>query len=71
LPDALGRFYAGLLASEARHFDNYLDFARKESGAHTQDFDARLAELKLAEASLICEADTQFRFHSGPPGGRA
>ncbi|MCZ6893840.1 MAG: tRNA-(ms[2]io[6]A)-hydroxylase [Gammaproteobacteria bacterium] len=71
LPDALGRFYAGLLASEARHFENYLGFARKESGAHSQVFDARLAELKLAEASLICEADTQFRFHSGPPGTSA
>ena len=68
LPDALGRFYAGLLASEARHFDNYLGFARKECGAPAQVFDARLAELKLAEADLIREVDTQFRFHSGPPG---
>lgn len=67
LPDALGRFYAGLLASEARHFDNYLNFARLECGVDTDECDARLAEIKSVEASLITEPDEQFRFHSGPP----
>ena len=67
LPQALGRFYEGLLASEARHFENYLTFARTESGLSGQEIDARLAELKTIEAHLIAEPDEQFRFHSGPP----
>ena len=67
LPAALGRFYAGLLASEARHFDNYMSFAMQESGMDSNACDARLADLKQAEASLIVEPDEQFRFHSGPP----
>jgi tRNA-(ms[2]io[6]A)-hydroxylase len=67
LPAALGRFYAGLLASEARHFDNYMSFALQESGVDSKACDARLADLKQAEASLIVEPDEQFRFHSGPP----
>ena len=67
LPDDLGRFYAGLLASEARHFEHYMAFARKESDVSEQEFDQRLAELKQLEAQLISEPDTQFRFHSGKP----
>ncbi len=67
LPDKLGRFYAGLLASEARHFENYLAFAKKECGVGAQEYATRLAELKAAEAQLINEPDEQFRFHSGPP----
>ena len=67
LPDKLGRFYAGLLASEARHFENYLMFAKKECAVDEQEYDTRLAELKVAEAQLISEPDEQFRFHSGPP----
>jgi tRNA-(ms[2]io[6]A)-hydroxylase len=67
LPDDLGRFYAGLLASEARHFEHYMAFARKEPDVSEQEFDQRLAELKQLEAQLISEPDTQFRFHSGKP----
>lgn len=67
LPDKLGRFYAGLLASEARHFENYLAFAKKECSVGAQEYATRLAELKAAEAQLINEPDEQFRFHSGPP----
>lgn len=71
LPESLGRFYAGLLASEARHFENYLGFATRESGVAQAECDARLAVLKVIEGSLICEPDEQFRFHSGPPAIRA
>ncbi len=67
LPDKLGRFYAGLLASEARHFESYLAFAKKECNVDEQEYAKRLAELKMAEAQLINEPDEQFRFHSGPP----
>jgi tRNA-(ms[2]io[6]A)-hydroxylase len=67
LPIDLGRFYAGLLASEARHFEHYLAFARRDSKVSDKDFDARVEELKIVEAALISEPDAQFRFHSGMP----
>ena len=67
LPENLARYYSGLLASEARHFEQYLRFARSECDVTDADFDARLAELKRIESGLICEPDAQFRFHSGSP----
>jgi tRNA-(ms[2]io[6]A)-hydroxylase len=67
LPANLGKFYAGLLASEARHFEQYLNFAREEVDVSDEAFDARLGELKEIEARLISSPDTQFRFHSGCP----
>jgi tRNA-(ms[2]io[6]A)-hydroxylase len=67
LPEKLGRFYAGLLASEARHFEQYIAFAKNECGVDAADIDARLEELKLIEAALISDPDPQFRFHSGTP----
>ncbi|MDJ0711476.1 MAG: tRNA-(ms[2]io[6]A)-hydroxylase [Woeseiaceae bacterium] len=68
LPERLGRFYGGLLASEARHFEHYIAFAKSECGVDDDEIDARLDELKALEASLICEPDEEFRFHSGLPG---
>jgi tRNA-(ms[2]io[6]A)-hydroxylase len=67
LPEKLGTFYAGLLASEARHFEHYLDFAKEECVVTEAVFDARLNELKEIEAGLIASPDPQFRFHSGVP----
>ena len=67
LPESLSKFYAGLLASEARHFEHYLDLARKEVDVSEEEFDQRLGELKTLEAKLISEPDYQFRFHSGVP----
>ena len=67
LPDNLGKFYASLLASEARHFEHYLEFARMEVDVSEEDFNKRLEELKSLEARLISEPDDQFRFHSGVP----
>jgi tRNA-(ms[2]io[6]A)-hydroxylase len=67
LPAKLGKFYGGLLASEARHFEHYLAFARSECGVGEAQIDARLEELKALEARLISEPDEQFRFHSGKP----
>jgi len=67
LPDRLGRFYNGLLASEARHFEHYIAFARSECDVDTVEIDNRLAELRALEASLIAAPDPQFRFHSGVP----
>jgi tRNA-(ms[2]io[6]A)-hydroxylase len=67
LPDRLGRFYSGLLASEARHFEHYIAFAKSECGVDEEAVAARLAELKAMEAELITAPDPQFRFHSGKP----
>ena len=67
LPEKLGRFYAGLLASEARHFEHYIAFAKSECGLAEDEVDARLEELKKIEAALITEPDDEFRFHSGAP----
>jgi tRNA-(ms[2]io[6]A)-hydroxylase len=67
LPPDLGGFYAALLASEARHFEHYLDFARSETGCDDAAISRRLAELKSIETALILEPDPQFRFHSGVP----
>ena len=67
LPERLGRFYGGLLASEARHFEHYIAFAKSECGINEGEIDARLDELKALEASLIAAPDSEFRFHSGLP----
>jgi len=67
LPEILGRFYGGLLASEARHFEHYIAFAKSECGASEAEVEQRLEALKKIEAALILEPDPDFRFHSGPP----
>ena len=67
LPERLGRFYNGLLASEARHFEHYIAFARTECGIDEDQIEQRLEKLKAVEAKLISEPDDQFRFHSGKP----
>jgi len=67
LPPKLGKFYSGLLASEARHFQHYIALARSEVSVADDEFDTRLEQLKTIEAALIVEPDAQFRFHSGPP----
>ena len=67
LPTKLSKFYAGLLASEARHFEHYLAFAKDEVPVSEDEFDDRLEALKSLEAKLISEPDDQFRFHSGTP----
>lgn len=67
LPAKLGKFYNGLLASEARHFEHYIGFAKSECAVAEDELDVRLDELKSLEATLITEPDAQFRFHSGVP----
>ena len=67
LPERLGRFYGGLLASEARHFLHYLAFAESECGVERSALDCRLEELKAIESELINSPDSEFRFHSGIP----
>ena len=56
----------GLLASEARHFEHYIAFAKTECGVGDAEIEARLEELKTLEASLITEPDDEFRFIPAP-----
>ena len=64
LPAPLAEFYGQLAASEARHFELYLGFARDCAPDEWQE---RLAALASREAGLVTEPDTELRFHSGPP----
>lgn len=60
----LGKFYTGLLKSEARHFKDYLELAKLYS---EEDISTRVQEFVAREAELITRADDRFRFHSGVP----
>ncbi|MDX9874541.1 MAG: tRNA isopentenyl-2-thiomethyl-A-37 hydroxylase MiaE [Spongiibacteraceae bacterium] len=64
LDDELRRFYEGLLASEARHFQSYLKLAARYADGPIDD---RIAHFAEVERELIESPDTAFRFHSGPP----
>ncbi|MEJ2514570.1 MAG: tRNA-(ms[2]io[6]A)-hydroxylase [Gammaproteobacteria bacterium] len=64
LPPEVGRFYSGLLASEARHFRHYLALAEDFAGGSVAE---RTAEIRIVENQLATESDTELRFHSGPP----
>ena len=65
LPDDLAAFYEQLLASEARHFQHYLDLAHTYA---TGSVDERLNAMLMVEADLIQASDSALRFHSGPVG---
>jgi tRNA-(ms[2]io[6]A)-hydroxylase len=56
-----------LLASEARHFEHYIAFAKSECDVDDEAIEQRLRELKTIEAALILDPDPVFRFHSGRP----
>jgi len=60
----LGRFYAGLLASEARHFRHYLGLAR---GFADDGLEGRVAAIREVENGLATAPDRELRFHSGSP----
>ncbi|MHA7878315.1 MAG: MiaE family protein [Saccharospirillum sp.] len=60
----LGRFYASLLKSEARHYKDYLTLAQAYSAA---SIDQRIGVFRQREAELIQDTDPVFRFHSGVP----
>lgn len=67
LPAALGDFYTGLLRSEARHFEQYLGFAREAAGDDVEEIEDRIAALRAIENEAITSPDATFRFHSGTP----
>lgn len=59
----LAKFYSGLLAAEARHFQDYLHLAERYSD---EPITERIAVFREREQQLIEAPDTEFRFHSGP-----
>jgi tRNA 2-(methylsulfanyl)-N6-isopentenyladenosine37 hydroxylase len=65
LDEQLGRFYASLLRSEARHFIDYLKLAVDSSSK--REVEDRLPALLECEKGLIEGPDIEFRFHSGVP----
>lgn len=60
----IARFYRSLLRSEARHFSDYLELARRHAG---EDIEPRIAFFRELEAALVLDPDPDFRFHSGTP----
>lgn len=67
LPEDVARFYRGLLASEARHFEQYIAFAREECKVAGTSLESRIDELRAIENRIVSEPDPVFRFHSGIP----
>ncbi|MDP3815001.1 tRNA-(ms[2]io[6]A)-hydroxylase [Pseudomonas sp.] len=65
LDEELGKFYFGLLKSEARHFQGYLKLAHQYGDE--RDVNQAIARVRAAERELIESPDTEFRFHSGVP----
>ena len=62
-PAPLEGFYARLLESEARHFLDYLKLAERYADT---PLTPRLERFLAAEAALVTDPDSTFRFHSGP-----
>lgn len=65
LDEELGKFYFGLLKSEARHFQGYLKLAYQYGDA--KDIAQVIDRVRAAEQELIESPDVEFRFHSGVP----
>ena len=63
LDEELQMFYQSLLKSEARHFLDYLKFAKKFAG---EDITTRIECFATREKELILNSCEEFRFHSGP-----
>lgn len=65
-PDrALASFYAALVPSEAAHRALFVELARAEFPRARVD--ARLAELRAAEAAVLQALPFDYRMHSGAP----
>ena len=61
--DELIKFYKGLVKSEARHFENYLELAYELC----ESTESRINDFVTIENELILSKDKLFRFHSGIP----
>ena len=71
LDETLAKFYASLLKSEARHYQDYLslakDVALETDASGVNDYTQRIAMVRDLEVKLIRAEDPMFRFHSGVP----
>lgn len=65
LDDELRDFYLSLLKSESRHYEDYLNLAKK--AAEGADISDRITVFLALEKELIESPDSEFRFHSGVP----
>ena len=65
LDEELSDFYASLLKSESRHFEDYLKLAKGVAGS--QEVEQRVQIILAAERELVESVDSEFRFHSGVP----
>ncbi|MHA6194032.1 tRNA isopentenyl-2-thiomethyl-A-37 hydroxylase MiaE [Pseudomonas wadenswilerensis] len=65
LDEELGKFYHGLLKSEARHYQGYLKLALQYGDA--EDIQRTVDKVREVEMELILSPDVEFRFHSGVP----
>ena len=63
LDDELQKFYLSLLKSEARHYQDYLNLAKK--AANGESIDERILLFLEREKKLVLSDDEEFRFHSG------
>ncbi|HFE45783.1 MAG TPA: tRNA-(ms[2]io[6]A)-hydroxylase [Nannocystis exedens] len=61
---ALARLYSGLLASEARHFNIYVDLARGLELVSEEALRERLAEVATHEATVVASAPDEPRMHN-------
>ena len=64
LDEELARFYSGLLASESRHFQDYLSLANDVSETPLEE---RIAAFAECEREAVMTPSRHFAFHSGPP----
>ena len=71
LDETLAKFYASLLKSEARHYQDYLSLAKNVAlevdAAGLDDYTQRIDMVRDLEVELISAEDPMFRFHSGVP----
>ncbi len=63
----ISELFRGLHGAEARHYELYLDLARRAASRLGLPLEGRIEEFALLEAQLITGPDPVFRFHSGPP----
>lgn len=64
LDSVLVDFYASLLKAECRHFEHYLDLARRVASC---DISPRVERFLAKDAELIAACETELRFLGGIP----
>lgn len=67
LDAALQKFYLGLLASEKRHFQDYLKLALAKACSEEQVWERVAFFVHIEAAAITDEDDGPLRFHSGCP----